>query len=90
MIQLWQAIKQMEDISKADGSFSLSFRKYDDQRNNGGDLVKLSKVRLRPKTSDSKIKNSSYKLFFTDLETGQPLNCWQLLIVEFNGNKIFI
>ena len=31
--------------------------------------------------------NASHKLFLVDTETGNALNCWQILVVEFNGQK---
>ena len=36
---------------------------------------------------DEKIENASHKLFLVDTETGNALNCWQILVVEFNGQK---
>ena len=31
---------------------------------------------------------ASHKVFFTDTSTGRARNCWQCLIVEFNGRKV--
>lgn len=89
-INLYTAIKQMRQISSAGGTFSISFRKYDRQRRTGGDLVRLNAVRLRSKASDTKIEHSSYKLFLVDTDTGKALNCWQVLVTEFNGIKTYI
>ena len=46
------------------------------------------KARIRQKTSDEKIAHASHKVFFTDTDTGRARNCWQCLIVEFNGRKV--
>lgn len=89
-INLYTAIEQMKQISSVGDTFSISFRKYDRQRKSGGDSVRLKYARLRPKTSDAEIENSSYKLFITDTETGKSLNCWQILVTEFNGFKIYV
>ncbi|MDE5785358.1 MAG: hypothetical protein K2H98_02400 [Duncaniella sp.] len=86
-IDLFEAIEQMKAISLAGGSFSMKFRKYNRQMKSGGDLVTINAAKIRPKASDEKIENASYKLFFTDTETGRALNCWQPLIVEFNGRR---
>ncbi len=86
-INLYQAVERMKEISKADGTFSIKFRKYDRQRDTGGDLVHLKAARLRSKASDEKIQHASYKLFMTDTETGRAKVCWQILVVEFNGQK---
>lgn len=86
-IDLYEAIEQMKRISLAGGTFSIKFRKWNSQTKNGGDMVTVSAARVRPKTSDEQISHSSYKLFFTDTETGLARNCWQPLIMEFNGRR---
>ena len=84
-IDLYEAIEEMKRISAAGGTFSLKFRKWNRDARRGGDMAHIAKARIRPKASDEKIANSSYKLFFTDTATGRALNCWQCLIMEFNG-----
>lgn len=86
-IDLYEAIEQMKRISLAGGTFSIKFRKWNSQTRSGGDMVTVRAARVRPKAADEKIANSSYKLFFTDTETGLARNCWQLLIMEFNGRR---
>lgn len=89
-IELWAAIDRMREISAEGETFSMKFRKWDRQRKRGGDLVTINAARIRPKASDEAVKNASHKLFFSDVETGRALVCWQILIREFNGMKIFI
>jgi len=89
-IYLFDALKQMRDISNVDGEFSFSFIKYNRQKNKGGDKVIIKRARLRARPMDGKIENSLHKLFFTDLEQDKPENCWQILIVEFNGKKTYL
>ena len=50
-----------------------------------GGTFSLRFRKWRPKASDERVSNASYKLFFTDTDTGRALNCWQCLIMEFNG-----
>jgi len=89
-MQLWQAISEMRRITLAGGEFSFSFVKLNRQAKTGGDLARISRARLRSKTPDTKIVYSSHKLFYTDLDTGRAANCWQILITEFNGQKIIM
>lgn len=89
-VNLYRAVEMMKDITKAEGTFSIKFRKYDRVRKTGGDLVRLSKARLRKKPSDKDVSNASHKLFLLDTETGHPRVCWQILVVEFNGMKTVI
>lgn len=89
-IHVYEAIKQMELLTKQGKEFSFSFYKYNSKDRTGGDLVCISRAKLRAKASDEKIEHSSYKLFFIDLDNGKPLNCWQILITEFEGMKCLL
>lgn len=62
-IDLYAAIEEMKRISDTGGTFSMKFRKYNRHTSAGGDMVTVKAARLRSKTSDEKIENSSYKLF---------------------------
>jgi hypothetical protein len=84
-IDLFEAIRQMKEISLAGGTFSLKFRKWNRQTMNGGDMAIVNAARIRPKAKDEDVADASHKLFFTDTETGEARNCWQPLIMEFNG-----
>lgn len=89
-IQLYDAIAEMDRLTKMGVSFSFSFYKYNRQTKVGGDLARISRARLRAKTSDVRIEHSSYKLFFEDLDSGLSRVCWQVLIVEFNGKECYL
>lgn len=89
-IDLYEALEKMKNISAAGGSFAFKFRKWNRQTRKGGDIVCISRARVRPKASDEKIDSASYKLFFTDIDTGRALNCWQPLITEFNGRPTIL
>lgn len=80
-------MSQMKEISERGDTFALKFRKYNRDTQTGGELVFIPNARLRPKATDEAVANSSHKLFFTDTDTGRALNCWQMLIVEFNGRR---
>lgn len=89
-INLYVAVEQMKRITISGGTFSIKFRKWNRQTRDGGDMVILTAARLRKKATDESIENSSYKLFLTDTTTGRPLNCWECLVMEFNGKRITI
>ena len=86
-IDLYDAIERMKRISLAGGTFSMKYRKWNRQTHSGGDMVTVEAARIRPKASDEKIDAASYKLFYTDTSTGRARNCWQPLIMEFNGRR---
>lgn len=86
-IDLYEAMDQMKRISLCGGTFSMKFRKWNSQTRSGGDMVTVNAARLRLKAADENIANASYKLFFTDTDTGLARNCWQMLVMEFNGRR---
>lgn len=89
-IQIYDAIREMEILSQKGEDFSFSFVKYNREDRNGGDIAKISRAKLRKKTPDDVIAHSSYKLFYYDLDAHRPANCWQVLIIEFNGKKCIL
>lgn len=86
-INIFRAIEEMRQISKAGGTFSLKFRKWDRQRHHGGDLCSVMAARVRPAAHDEQVADADAKLFFVDTETGRARVCWQPLIMEFNGMR---
>lgn len=89
-INLYRAIEEAREISRAGGTFSIKFRKWNRATREGGDLAVIGKARCRPKASDEKISNAPHKLFITDTETGRALVCWHPLIMEIDGRRTSI
>lgn len=86
-IDVFLAIEEMKRISREGGTFSFRFRKWNRATRSGGDVVTVNAAVIRPKASDEKIEYSSYKLFYSDTDTGLARVCWQPLIIEFNGRR---
>lgn len=86
-VDLYAAVEEMRKISANGDTFQIRFRKWDRQRGRGGDMVHLPHARMRPKPSDSRVENASYKLFLTDTDTGRAVVCWQCLVMEVNGRR---
>ncbi|MDE5643269.1 MAG: hypothetical protein K2I56_07220 [Muribaculaceae bacterium] len=89
-IDLYTAIDRMRELSARGETFQIRFRKWNRTTRRGGDMCHVTHARLRPRASNDVVANSSYKLFLTDTDTGRPLNCWQPLVVEFNGMKTIL
>jgi len=89
-IQLYEAIKQMRILSAKGKTFSFSHATYNLDRISGSGLRRVRQASLRPAASSDDIIYADLKLFYTDEEIGEPRNCWQHLIKEFNGFKIFL
>lgn len=86
-IPIFTAVAEMDRLTKAGVPFSFSFYKYNRQNRQGGDLARISRAKLRSKAHDTQRENSSHKLSFVDIDSGLARECWQPLIVEFNGLK---
>ena len=84
-INIYKAIDEMKRISAEGGTFSIRFRKWNRDTRRGGDMASVANARVRPKPSAEDVSAASHKLFFTDTDTGRAMNCWQCLIMEFNG-----
>ena len=63
----------MKRISLDGGTFSMKFRKWNRQTNSGGDMMTVNAARVRPKATDEKVENSSYKLFSPTRRQASPV-----------------
>ena len=86
-INVFRAVAMARATMGTDGEFSIKFRKWNRRKEEGGDLCFIKRARCRPAPMKGDLANSEYKLFMTDLDKGQPVTCWQPLIVEFNGQR---
>ena len=87
-IYAYDAIREMRRLSSEGKPFSFAHFTYDDHRRQSHGLRVVNRAKLRPSTSDDKISNSSFKLFYTDLIDKKPYVCWQPLLAYFNGMRI--
>lgn len=87
-IDLYEAIRQMRILTQEGRSFSLVHATYnrDTCRSDGKRLVR--KAHLRPQARGEEIANAGHKLFYYDIDERQPRNCWQVLVLYFNGLKV--
>lgn len=93
------AVAEMRQTVGTEREFSLKFRKWNMQTGAGGDLTYIARARCRKAARQAcdggaaddgttPIANAEHKLFFTDLDTGRDMVCWQPLIVEYNGERV--
>ncbi len=87
-IQLFEAISHMRKITQNGGCFSFIYATYN--RDNGSCHGKkyVKRARLRPQATKELVANADHKLFYYDLDEAQPLNCWQPLLMFFNGKRV--
>lgn len=87
-MDLFKAIAQMRQISKEGKTFSFSFMSYNADTGLSEGIKEVSNAKIRPAAKNDDIKNSEYKLFYYDCDANTPRNCWQPLIMSFNGVQI--
>lgn len=87
-IDLYEAIARMRAMSGMGRTFRFKFRTYNRKTRSGGDTVSVNAALLRPRARDETVAHSSLKIFFRDTESGCDLNCWQMLIMEFEGRRV--
>jgi hypothetical protein len=87
-IPLYEAIKQMRSLTAAGAHFSFTHATYNRDRRSTEGIRVVKKAILRPAAKGDDIANSDHKLFYFDEEIRKPRNCWQILIMYFNGKKV--
>lgn len=86
-IHVYDAIRQMRQISKKQGSFSMVFMSLSRSRGTSDGIVEISNARLRPQDAPGS-KYGDYMLNYVDINTGEANHMWQPLLMYFNGQKI--
>ena len=89
-ISIWDAIREMREITGTGGSFNMTFMSYDRGRQRSTGVVSVGKARLRNATPKEQNKNAPYMLNFLDVEKNQPKQMYLITMMEFNGKKIIV
>ena len=89
-ISLFQAIKQMREISAGGGTFAFEHSTWDMDRRKCNGFRQVRNAHLRPSAREDDVRNSDHKLFYLDIDTNQPRNCWQILLLSFNNQRIVV
>lgn len=91
-INLWTAIAEMRKLTAQGIPFSLEHYTWDSDKRKANGLRLVDKALLRPSARGDKLDNADHKLFYEDLAVQDPAknkrNCWQILIVRFNGMDV--
>ena len=81
-IILWKAIKEMRQLSELNKTFSFSYHRVDGVR------IDVDAAQLRKRAVND--VNFEHKLSYYDVVNKIDRQCFQVLIVEFNGNKCLL
>lgn len=88
-INLYSAIAEMRKLTAKGIPFSFEHYTYNRARKTFSGLRRVDRAILRPAAKGDDINNADHKLFYQDLNIADDKlnkrNCWQILIISFNG-----
>lgn len=87
-MKVYEAIDQMRLISKQGGEFSMTFMSYSETAGKSDGTVSVDRARLRARPNSDQNRNAEMMEAYTDLNTGEPRQFYQPLLMIFNGQKI--
>lgn len=89
-MDLYQAISQMREISKRKGEFSFSFLSYNRSNQTSEGIIGIPRARLRQSSREEDNQNADIMLNYIDLDTNEARQCYQPLLISFNGKKLVL
>jgi hypothetical protein len=89
-IQLYDAIKTMRMLSQKEISFSFVHSTWNRDTATTNGIRHVERAHLRPAAKSEELINADHKLFYFDQDLNEPRNCWQILIMYFNGLRVIL
>jgi hypothetical protein len=89
-MDIYEAIKKMRELSGKGLSFSFAFMSYNRTKDKSDGIVEVRKARLRKQSTVEQNKNADIMLNYFDLETNEYGQCYQPLLMEFNGQRLVL
>jgi hypothetical protein len=89
-ISLYEAIKQMREITARGQYFSFVHATYNRDKRNTSGIREVKRAKVRPAAKGDDIIHSGYKLFYYDDFYREDRVCWQPLIMFFNGKRVIL
>lgn len=87
-MKLFEALHEMRRLSAEGKSFAFSFMSYDSSRKKSDGIIYVRHGRLRKRESTRYNKNAEIMEGYTDLDTMEPKQFYQPLLMTFNGEKV--
>ncbi|MBR2006369.1 MAG: hypothetical protein IKA01_00120 [Alistipes sp.] len=87
-MDLYEAIRQMRQLSKENIPFSFSFMSYNSAEQHSEGIVSVRRARLQKRESIKHHKNAEIVEAYIDLDTMECKRFYQPLLMMFNGEKI--
>ncbi|WP_333862563.1 hypothetical protein [Sphingobacterium sp.] len=87
---VYEAIKQMRDLSKKGEPFSFTFASYSKTKDSSDGNIHVSRGLLRKRDSEANNQYADCQESYTNLDTGEPRRFWQCCLLVFNGQTLTI
>lgn len=87
-MDVYKAIAKMRELSDQRVPFSLSFMSYSADRHKSDGSVEIRRCILRKQSTIEDNRQADIMLNYFDLDTNEYGRCYQLLLMELNGEKI--
>jgi len=89
-IQLYDAIRQMRILSQQEKPFSFVHATWNRDTCTTNGIRHVERAHLRPAAKSEDLENADYKFFYFDEDLNEPRNCWQMLIMYFDGKRVIL
>jgi hypothetical protein len=87
-MNLYTAIEKMRDESAQGREFSFSFMSFSETTGKSDGIVDVARARLRSRPTTEQNSNREIMEAYTNLDTGEPRQFYQPLVMLFNGQKV--
>lgn len=88
VMELFEAIKQMRELSRRNVPFSFSFMSYNETVRKSDGIITVRHARLRARAQEKHHKYAEIIEEYLNLDTGEPRHFYQPLLMSFNGQKV--
>lgn len=78
----------MRRLTAAGELFNMSFMSYNSSKNSTEGIVSVQRAKLTPRPSSDKNKHADYMISYYDYDIMENRQCWQPLIMSFQGQKV--
>lgn len=87
-MEVFKAIEKMRKLSEKGIPFSFSFMSYSCERHKSSGVVEVPRAVLRRQSTILDNRHADIMLNYVDVDTNDYGRCYQLLLMEFNGEKL--
>lgn len=89
-MEIYEAIRQMRQLSKQGQTFSLTFMSYDRTRQRSSGIVHVEQARLRNRGSERHNEHAQLQEEYINVDTNEPRRFWHCCLMMFNGKRVYI